>query len=202
MTLVDTADIYAPEGYGYGHNELARRRGGAQLDAAGATPSSSSRRSASPATVVDGEDVWGRDGSRDHLLRAAEASVERLGLVPDVILLHRLNREQQPFATTVENMLAVREAGLRAARSASATCTSTSARSPGTSAAARSPGSRTSAARATATTPTSCTGRRAHGVAYFPWSPLGGGDDARRLGELHPEFAASRARSPTSRVGR
>jgi aryl-alcohol dehydrogenase-like predicted oxidoreductase len=187
MTLVDTADIYSPEGDGYGHNELlvgeaVRGWSGGRDSLIVVTKIGITRE------VVDGEDVWGRDGSRDHLMRSAEASVERLGLVPDVILLHRVNREQQPFATTVENMLAVREAGFAPRIGIGNVhldeCEIAWDVSGGTIAGVeneRSPRYRDDvdvlhwASR--------------HGVAYFPWSPLGGGDDARLLGELHPAFA-------------
>jgi aryl-alcohol dehydrogenase-like predicted oxidoreductase len=188
ITLVDTADIYAPEGYGYGHNELlvgeaVRTWRGGRDSLIVVTKIGITR------DVVDGEDVWGRDGSREHLLRSAEASVERLGFEPDVILLHRVNREQQPFATTVENLLAVREAGFAARIGIGNVhldeCETAWDVSAGTIAGVeneRSPRYRddTDVLRWASD----------HGVAYFPWSPLGGGDDARRLGELHPQFAA------------
>jgi len=187
MTLVDTADIYSPEGYGYGHNELlvgeAVRTWGDGRDSLVVVTKIGITRD-----VVDDEDVWGRDGSREHLMRAAEASVERLGLVPDVILLHRVNREQQPFATTVENMLAVREAGFAPRIGIGNVhldeCEIAWEVSGGTIAAVeneRSPRYRDDA--------DVLAWASQHGVAYFPWSPLGGGDDARRLGKLYPEFA-------------
>jgi aryl-alcohol dehydrogenase-like predicted oxidoreductase len=187
MTLVDTADIYSPEGYGYGHNELlvgeAVRTWGDGRDSLVVVTKIGITRD-----VVDDEDVWGRDGSREHLMRAAEASVERLGLVPDVILLHRVNREQQPFATTVENMLAVREAGFAPRIGIGNVhldeCQIAWDVSGGTIAAVeneRSPRYRDDA--------DVLAWASQHGVAYFPWSPLGGGDDARRLGKLYPEFA-------------
>jgi aryl-alcohol dehydrogenase-like predicted oxidoreductase len=188
MTLVDTADIYAPEGYGYGHNELlvgeAVRTWRDGRDAlVVVTKIGITRR------VEDGQDVWGRDGSREHLLRAAGASVERLGFEPDVILLHRVNREQQPFATTVENMLAVRDAGFAPRIGIGNVrldeCDIAWDVSGGAIAAVeneRSPRYRDDADVLRWAT--------LHGVAYFPWSPLGGGDAARQLGELHPQFAA------------
>jgi aryl-alcohol dehydrogenase-like predicted oxidoreductase len=187
MTLVDTADIYSPEGYGYGHNELlvgeAVRTWGDGRDSLVVVTKIGITRD-----VVDDEDVWGRDGSREHLMRAAEASVERLGLVPDVILLHRVNREQQPFATTVENMLAVREAGFAPRIGIGNVhldeCEIAWDVTGGTIAAVeneRSPRYRDDA--------DVLAWASQHGVAYFPWSPLGGGDDARRLGKLYPEFA-------------
>jgi aryl-alcohol dehydrogenase-like predicted oxidoreductase len=188
MTLVDTADIYAPEGYGYGHNELlvgeAVRSWRDGRDSLVVVTKIGITRD-----VVDGDEVWGRDGSREHLMRAAEASVERLGLVPDVILLHRLNREQQPFATTVENLLAVRDAGFAPRIGIGNVhldeCETAWDVSGGTIAGVeneRSPRYRDDA--------DVLQWASRHGVAYFPWSPLGGGDDARLLGELHPDFAA------------
>jgi hypothetical protein len=111
ITLVDTADIYAPEASQFGYDE--------RLVGEAVRTWEGGRDSIIVVTKIgitlnlgaDGEDEWGRDGSYDYLMRAAEASVERLGFVPDTILLHRVNREQQPFAKSVENMLAVREAG-------------------------------------------------------------------------------------------
>lgn len=188
MTLVDTADIYAPDGYGYGHNELvvgeAVRTWRDGRDALIVVTKIGITRAVSH----DG-DVWGRDGSREHLLRAAEASVERLGFVPDAILLHRVDREQQPFATTVENLLAVREAGFAPRIGIGNVhldeCDVAWGVSGGTIAAVeneRSPRYREDA------DVVEWTGR--HGVAYLSWSPLGGGTDARLLGDLYPEFRA------------
>lgn len=188
MTLVDTADIYAPEGYGYGHNELvvgeAVRTWRDGRDSIIVVTKIGITRAVGP----DG-DVWGRDGSREHLLRAAESSVERLGFVPDAILLHRVNREQQPFATTVENMLAVREAGFAPRIGIGNVhldeCHVAWDVSGGTIAAVeneRSPRYREDA--------DVLHWSSRHGVAYLAWSPLGGGDDARLLGDLYPEFRA------------
>jgi len=188
MTLVDTADIYAPSGYGYGHNEVlvgeaVRTWRDGRDSLVVVTKIGITRR------VEHDQDVWGRDGSREHLLRAAEASVERLGFEPDVILLHRVNREQQPFATTVENMLAVREAGFAPRIGIGNVhldeCDIAWDVSGGTIAGVeneRSPRYRDDT--------DVLHWASLHGVAYFPWSPLGGGDVARMLGELHPDFAA------------
>ncbi|MBI1376904.1 MAG: aldo/keto reductase [Frankiales bacterium] len=190
LTLVDTADIYAPDGYGYGHNEelvgeAVRTWSGGRDALVVVTKIGITR-----APGADGgPDVWGRDGSREHLLAAAEASVSRLGLVPDAILLHRVNREQQPFATTVENLLAVREAGFAPVVGIGNVhldeCLVAWDVSGGTVAAVeneRSPRYREDL--------DVLRWAIEHGVAYFPWSPLGGGDEARDLGRLHPEFAA------------
>lgn len=186
MTLVDTADIYAPPGAGYGHNEVlvgeAVRTWRDGRDAVVVVTKIGITRRA----TADG-DVWGRDGSRDHLLRAAEASVERLGFVPDAILLHRVNREQLPFATVVESMLEVRERGLATQVGIGNVhldeCRTAWDVSGGTIAAVeneRSPRFRDDA--------DVLAWAAEHGVAYLPWSPLGGGDEARLLPQLYPAF--------------
>lgn len=187
MTLVDTADIYAPDVARLGHNErvvgeaVRTWRGG--RDALIVVTKIGITRTAGP----DG-DVWGRDGSRDYLLRAAEASVERLGLTPDVIINHRVDRERAPYADTVRGMLAVREAGLTPAIGIGNVHIGEALIawevSEGTVAAVeneRSPRFRgdTDVFRWAIE----------HGVAFFPWSPFGGASDATALPARFPEFA-------------
>lgn len=187
LTLVDTADIYAPDATRFGHNEVLvgeaiRTWSGSRDDLVVVTKIGITRR-----IGADGDD-WGRDGSLDHLLPAAEASVARLGLVPDVILLHRVNRVQQPWATTVENLLQVRERGIAPRVGIGNVhldeCRTAWDVSGGTIAAVeneRSPRYRDDSEIV------GWAGER--GVAYLAWSPLGQ-DHAPRLGELYPEFAA------------
>lgn len=187
MTLVDTADIYAPDGHNVGHNErlvgeAARTWSGGRDNLVVVTKIGIVR-----TPGVDGDD-WGRDASRGYLLAAAEHSVECLGFVPDAILLHRVDR-RTPYAENVESMLAVRDAGLAPRIGIGNVrldeCEIAWDVSGGTIAAVeneRSPRFRHDGD----VVPWAA----AHGIAYFPWSPLGGGDDAARLGELYPEFAA------------
>jgi aryl-alcohol dehydrogenase-like predicted oxidoreductase len=188
MTLVDTADIYAPDGHHVGHNESivgeAVRTWHGGRDALVVVTKIGIVRTPGP----DGDD-WSRDGSRDYLLRAAEHSVASLGLTPDAILLHRVNREQQPFAASVEGILAVREAGFTPRIGIGNVhldeCEIAWDVTGGSVAAVeneRSPRYRDDT--------DVLTWASTHGVAYLPWSPLGGGDDAARLGQLYPEFAA------------
>jgi aryl-alcohol dehydrogenase-like predicted oxidoreductase len=187
MTLVDTADIYAPSAEAFGHNERvvgeAVRTWKGGRDALVVITKIGITRE-----VGDDGDVWGRDGSRDYLLRAAEASVERLGFEPDVIIHHRVNREQQPFSDTVRALVAVREAGFAPAIGIGNVhldeCHTAWEYSDGTIAAVeneRSPRYRDDG--------DVLLWASVHGVAYFPWSPLGGGDDAKHLADLYPAFA-------------
>jgi aryl-alcohol dehydrogenase-like predicted oxidoreductase len=188
LRLVDTADIYAPSAEDMGHNEsivgeaVSTWAGGRDLIVV-VTKIGITRTPGPP------KREWGRDGSRDYLLRAAEASVSRLGFEPDVIINHRVNREQQPYAETVRGMLAVREAGFTPAIGIGNIHLDEALTawevSEGTIAAVeneRSPRFR----------PDTDVFAWAieNGVAFLPWSPFGGGADAKNLPTEFPEFAA------------
>jgi aryl-alcohol dehydrogenase-like predicted oxidoreductase len=111
ITFFDTADIYAPTWNSIGHNErfvaeaLATWGGTKEQkdQIVIATKGGIARR--------PGE-VWGRNSSLDYLLRAAEASAARLGV--DRIKLwqhHRLDPTIE-FETQFENVLVLRQQGL------------------------------------------------------------------------------------------
>lgn len=199
LTLVDTADIYAPDGHSVGHNENlvgeAVRTWSGGRDAIVVVTKIGIVRT--PGTHGD---TWSRDGSRDYLLRAAEASVGQLGFVPDVIINHRVNREQAPYAETVRGMLAVREAGFAPAIGIG-NVHGDEARiawevSEGTIAAVeneRSPRFRGDT--------DVLEWAIEHGVAFFPWSPFGGGSDAKQLPTRYPQFAQVAAELAASTGG-
>jgi aryl-alcohol dehydrogenase-like predicted oxidoreductase len=111
ITFFDTADIYAPTWNSIGHNERfvaeALATWGGTKDKKDqiviATKGGIARR--------PGE-VWGRNSSLDYLLRAAEASAARLGV--DRIKLwqhHRLDPTIE-FEAQFENVLVLRQQGL------------------------------------------------------------------------------------------
>lgn len=199
LRLVDTADIYAPSAEEMGHNEsivgeaVRTWSGGRDLIVV-VTKIGITRTPGPP------DEEWGRDGSRDYLLRAAEASVAQLGFEPDVIINHRVNREQQPYAETVRGMLAVRDAGFAPAIGIGNIHLDEALIawevSEGTIAAVeneRSPRFRGDS--------DVFTWAIHHGVAFFPWSPFGGGDDARNLPTAYPEFATVAAELTESTGG-
>ena len=111
ITLLDTADIYAPTWDAVGHNEIfaaeaLRTWSGSKEQKAKvviATKAGIARR--------PGE-IWGRNGSMDYLLRAAEASAGRLGVDKiDLWQHHRLDPTIE-FETQVENIGALKARGI------------------------------------------------------------------------------------------
>jgi aryl-alcohol dehydrogenase-like predicted oxidoreductase len=111
ITLLDTADIYAPAWNEIGHNEILVREA---LDSWSGTQAEKDRvviATKGGITRSDGE-IWGRNGSLDYLLRAAEGSLHRLRL--DVIPLyqhHRLDPDID-LETQIENLGVLKERGL------------------------------------------------------------------------------------------
>jgi aryl-alcohol dehydrogenase-like predicted oxidoreductase len=111
ITLLDTADIYAPTWDSVGHNEIFVREA---LDAW----SGSAAKKAEILIATKGGitrsvgEVWGRNGSLEHMLSAAEASRERLQVdVIDLWQHHRLDPNID-FETQFENVLEVKARGL------------------------------------------------------------------------------------------
>jgi aryl-alcohol dehydrogenase-like predicted oxidoreductase len=111
ITLLDSSDIYAPDGARFGHNEellaeAVRTWGGAPGTAVIATKGGITRQ-AGP----DG-DIWGRAGRPEQLLAAAQASAARLGVESiDLYFLHRMDPEV-PFDDQIGGLVGVRDAGV------------------------------------------------------------------------------------------
>lgn len=104
VTLLDTANIYAPRAEEVGHNESLVAE--ALRTYSGPKPQVATK---GGITREPGE-VWGRDGRPDALLAAATASAQRLGTI-DLYYLHRADPTIS-YATQVEGLVAVRDAGL------------------------------------------------------------------------------------------
>ncbi|MEY2634268.1 MAG: hypothetical protein RIS75_208 [Actinomycetota bacterium] len=182
LTLINTADCYAPSGAEFGHNE--RLVGAAVSNYAGG------RDSVTVVTkigITRDNEIWARDNSPEYLKRAAANSAERLGFIPDVLCLHRLNREQS-LTAAIEALCEIREAGF--AHNIGVSNVNTAEFdlawkvSGGTLTVVEN--EQSPRYRGSSDVISACGERN---VSFLAWSPLGGGQDARRLGELYPAFA-------------
>ncbi|MFT3875054.1 MAG: aldo/keto reductase [Propioniciclava sp.] len=171
ITLIDTADIYAPSWDTVGHNESLI------AEALAAYTGDTSRlviATKGGITRAEGE-VWGRDGSPAHLRAAAEASRERLGVdTIDLYYWHRPDRTL-PYAQSVEALAQLKADGLIAEIGVSnasleelAICVDVLGE--GQLAAVQNEFS----PRFNHTSYPELRWCAEHGVAFVPWSPLGG----------------------------
>lgn len=111
ITLLDTADIYAPTWDAMGHNELL---------VAEALRTWSGTKSQKDQVVIATKagitrqpgEKWGRNASLDYLLRAAEASAGRLGVEKIALWQHHRLDPNIEFETQFENVLVLLERGI------------------------------------------------------------------------------------------
>ncbi len=189
ITLLDTANIYAPAWNAMGHNEELV---GEALRSYSGPADLSSIVVATKGGVTRGPgETWGRDAHPDALLRAAEASVAALGV--DCIDLYQLHRHD-PSLTYVEqlrSLAAVRDAGLATMLGLSnvtlpelelALAEVGGPRDRGIVSVQNEWSPRY---RGDSDVLAACAN---HGIAYLPWSPLGGAADAHRVGAQYAEF--------------
>lgn len=108
VTLVDTADIYAPSWDTVGHNEeiVAEALASYAGDTSGVVV-------ATKGGITRSEpDGWGRDASSKHLRAAAEASAGRLGVETiDLYYWHRPDRTRV-YADVIETLAELKRDGL------------------------------------------------------------------------------------------
>ena len=111
ITLLDTADIYAPSWNTLGHNE----RLVAEALRTWIAPAEAKARvvvaTKGGITRKPGEQ-WGRNGSLDYLLRAVEASAGRLGVDHIDIWQHHRMDPSMTFEAQFENVMALRGQGI------------------------------------------------------------------------------------------
>lgn len=111
VTLIDTADIYSPSWDTFGHNELLI--GEAFRSWSGSQEAKLNVVIATKGGITRGpKESWGRCGSRDYFLRAAEASALRLGVEKIQLWQHHRLDPSMPFETQFENVLVLLERGL------------------------------------------------------------------------------------------
>ena len=185
VTLIDTADIYAPAWNEMGHNE---RIVAEALRTWGGDASSIFVATKGGITRSEGE-VWGRDGSEAYLRSAVERSLEILGV--DQIELYQYHRpdRRRVYGDIITVLKALQEDGLvRAVGISNASVEeiqiAIDVLGEGNLASVQNefspkhPGS-IDELRFCAE----------HGIAFLPWSPLGGtGGGARRVGDRFSAF--------------
>ncbi|GIG29789.1 aldo/keto reductase [Cellulomonas marina] len=186
VTLLDTADCYAPSWDTFGHNE---RLVATALRACGSLPDGLVVATKGGITRGEGE-TWGRDGSPEYLRSAVEASLGRLGVdVIDLYQWHRPDRERD-YAEVVGTFKALRDEGkVRAVGISNANPEeiriAQDVLGPGGLVSVQnefSPSHRQSEDELRL-----CD---AEGIAFLPWSPLGGtGGGAAGVGERFGVFA-------------
>ncbi len=184
ITLVDTADCYAPTWDTMGHNEELI---GAALRAYG--PDADRVVVATKAGITRDADGWGRNASPRYLRDAVELSLSRLGV--DVIDLYQWHRPDppRPYADAVRVFAELRDEGkIRAVGISNANLDeiriAMDVLGPGGLASVQNEFSpRFLSSRGEL----ELCGR--HGVAFLPWSPLGGAREAAEVGSRFDVFA-------------
>jgi aryl-alcohol dehydrogenase-like predicted oxidoreductase len=180
MTLIDTADAYAYDEAEFGHNEQLvadALRSYGRVDVLVATKGGHTRQ---------GTD-WGLDGSPSYLRRACEASLRRLHV--DAIGLYQLHRPD-PATPWEESMGALRSlfddglVRMVGVSNANIEQIDVARRIVGDALVSVqnqfSPAFRSSRPEIDVCDEL--------GLAFLPWSPLGGLSDAKGLAEKHPAF--------------
>ncbi len=188
ITVIDTADIYAPSWDTMGHNETL------VAEALAAYPGDTSHiviATKGGITRAEGE-VWGRDGSADYLRTAAQRSRERLGVdAIDLYYWHRPDRTIR-YADGIEALATLQRDGIITEVGISNANVeeiqvAIDVLGEGQLAAVQNEFS----PRFNHTSFPELTFCAEHGIAFLPWSPLGGtSGGAAALGARHPVLAA------------
>ena len=194
ITMLDTADIYAPDGGNFGHNEVlvgeaVRSWAGSDADRDRIVLATKGGITRSPGP--DG-DQWGRAGTPEALGAAARASAQRLGVdVIDLYYLHRLDPDV-PFDDQIGGLVGVksdglaREVGLSNVTRAQLDRALELVGGPADGGIAAVQNEFSARFRNDADVLDRCTER---GIAFLPWSPLGGANQAGQLGSQYAAFA-------------
>jgi aryl-alcohol dehydrogenase-like predicted oxidoreductase len=111
ITLLDTADIYAPTWDAMGHNELLVAEALRTWSGTKAQKDEVVIATKAGITRQPGE-KWGRNASLDYLLRAAEASAGRLGVEKIALWQHHRLDPNIEFETQFENVLVLLQRGI------------------------------------------------------------------------------------------
>lgn len=189
ITLLDTANIYAPAWDAIGHNEAL---------VAEAVSSYSG-----PASITDllvttkggitrgSGETWGRDSSADALVAACEDSLAQLGVeVIDLYQHHRHDpgqtyESQMTALASLKERNLVRQIGLSNVNAAELTLALEILGGPADGGIVSVQNEFSPRFRGDADVLDMCTER---GIAFLPWSPLGGSDQAHEVGSHYAAF--------------
>ncbi|MBA2697445.1 MAG: aldo/keto reductase [Nocardioidaceae bacterium] len=183
VTLVDTADAYTPSDRGLGMNEEVVAKALSTYAGSGdqvlvATKGGHTR---------DGA-AWGLNGRPDYLRRACEASLRRLGVDSIGLYQHHRPDPDVPYDETMGGLKDLHDAGLiqRAGISNADPDQIRTAHAILGSALASVQNQFSPAFRSSEPEIAVCAEL---GLAFLPWSPLGGSSVAKELGSTHAAFA-------------
>lgn len=193
VTLLDTADIYAPDGARFGHNEVlvaeALRTWGSAADRERVVIATKGGITRVPGATGD---VWGRSGSPEALGAAARASAARLGVdVIDLYYIHRFDPhvhldDQLGGLAQVRDDGVARRIGLSNVTLAQLDRGLELLGGPDQGGICAVQNEFSPRYREHADVLARCAER---GIAFLPWSPLGGATSASGLGARHAAFA-------------
>ncbi|MFZ2227664.1 MAG: aldo/keto reductase [Candidatus Nanopelagicaceae bacterium] len=184
VTLLDTADIYAPSWDTFGHNESLV--GAAFNSWSGSKEQKSKVIIATKAGITRGPgESWGRSSSLDYLLRAVESSTTRLGVEKIQLWQHHRLDPSMIFEDQFENVLELQARGLVERIGVSNYSAAQLRRaiemggSPAQGGLVSIQNEYSPRYRHAADVIEIC---EEYGIAYLPWSPLGGIRNAQQLG--------------------
>lgn len=191
ITLLDTANVYSPTWDTFGHNETLVAE--AVRTYSGSADISKVVIATKGGIIKPAENVIERDGTREGLLKACEASLKRLNT--SSIELYQFHRHD-PSVTYTEQMLSlkalkdagmVKRIGLSNAQGPELAVALKILGGPKDGGVVSIQNEYSPRYRGEQDVLDKCT---ALGIAFLPWSPLGGAAQAGEVGSRYSDFAA------------
>jgi aryl-alcohol dehydrogenase-like predicted oxidoreductase len=191
ITLLDTANVYSPTWDTFGHNETLVAE--AMRTYSGSADISKVIIATKGGIIKPADNVVERDGTRDGLLKACEASLKRLNT--SSIELYQFHRHD-PSVTYTEQMLSlkalkdagmVKRIGLSNAQGPELAVALEILGGPNDGGVVSIQNEYSPRYRGEQDVLDKCTEL---GIAFLPWSPLGGAAQAGEVGSRYSDFAA------------